>query len=121
MEMQELRKRSSQSKMQICEQHRTRCITFTWFICKESYHRSCLLKIKEPIQTDEPWTCKKCLPTPPECEAKIPTSMPKLTDAKNGIKIGHINIRDIKSKNKKDKILILLTCYDFDVLAVTET
>jgi len=38
-----------------------------------------------------------------------------------GIRIGHLNVIDILSKNKKDEIKVMLDSYNYDIFAITET
>jgi len=43
------------------------------------------------------------------------------TKLNKGIRIGHINVRDILLRNKKDEVRKLLEQHNYDILAITET
>ena len=113
----------------ICGIQRKRYITLQCYICQNFYHRSCLQKLNQwGIDPAEPWTCRGCLNqnsgnssvTIPPVENR---TLPQLdtTKCKNGLIFAHINVRDIKSKYKKDDVRLLLEFYNLDILVITET
>jgi len=97
-------------------------------LCKGSFHKSCIKKFKLGISGPDSWTCAKCKPDVqiPSNDHSTQENLPlnstiNLKGCKNGLKLAHINVRDIQSKNKKDDIRWLLNQYQFDVLAITES
>ncbi|CAG7718913.1 unnamed protein product [Allacma fusca] len=93
-------------------------------------HHACIkkeLNIKT-IKSSMEWLCSICQQNPAEI---IPAALmgkkkislandTQLKVSRKSIKLGHLNVRDILSLNKKDDIQAI-TSFDFDFFAVSET
>src|SRR5689334_12754644 len=88
---------------------------------ENNYHRTCLTKLIPPyISTTVKWLCKTCR----DEEYNDKSLQLKISQDKKlgrGIKIGHLNVRSLLTKTKKDDIASIILYHDFDVFAVTET
>lgn len=89
--------------------------------CDGRYHRPCLRKLHPKYRSNSiDWVCMTCsLNT----TITTPTIHPPHNQLSllRGIKIGHINIRDLLSKSKKDDITSLSQSLNFDVFCVSES
>lgn len=106
---------------ELCTRTRSNLIIYSCEKCYKSYHRSCLAK-ESPV-CNYPglgWMCKKCFSDSQRIRPlKIRTELDKKLP--RGIKIGHVNVRNLLSKSKKDDVRIIIQHYNFDVFAVTES
>jgi len=107
----------------ICKLNREKWILLTCIQCQESKHRACIRRTKPATTIGEKWKCEKCeADKSPSHQTKIPSSctqpLPKLS---SGIKMGHLNVRDLTTKNKKQDLEFLINHYEFDIFGVTET
>jgi len=95
--------------------------------CDQIFHVKCLKSINCLTNTDElEWKCSECTNKQNEQLNRSITSFLGPSKTKNttlpkGIKIGHVNVRDILSKTKKDDITQVILQYDFDVFGISES
>ena len=85
--------------------------------CSLSYHTLCMSEIKYKSNKIN-WICPKCSPPPPTSLTIPPAPIQKL---QRGFKIGHVNERNILTKNKLHDTHEVILFHDFDVFACTET
>jgi hypothetical protein len=71
----------------------------------------------------ENWRCEPCTTREYEYEMPdVPLTVPEApVKLQRGIKIGHLNVRDLLSRGKKSEIHDLIQRLDFDVFAIGET
>jgi hypothetical protein len=113
----------------ICKKVDRRKISLLCNLCNIFYHKACHLKAYPSHSSDlDNWKCNKCRDTRTNITdirdiiLNNPTTPPSTTPKfGRGIKIGHINIRDLMSKTKLNDIKVLLARDDYDVFMVSET
>jgi hypothetical protein len=87
--------------------------------CKFS-HRSCHNNLYPSHQSrvDE-WVCNAC--TELTTRISVPRTNATVTKLQRGIRIGHINVRDLISKSKLSDVKTILCRDNYDIFAITET
>lgn len=109
----------------ICDKSRKAWIIVNCSKCFSPNHRACILKSQN--STDfKSWQCENCrakvsqAQTTTQTIATIPIK-PLVTCLPRGIRIGHLNVRDILSNDKKVEVHELLERLKFDVFVISET
>ena len=112
----------------ICKKFNSRWIMLICCKFEQNFHKACVAKLTKTKTPPSPeWICIGC--------NEITTAKEKLdlqkqisivpetkkTTLSKGLKIGHLNCRDIKSLSKLDDIKWLLHEYQFDIFGITET
>ncbi len=106
----------------ICSKTNKRYITLMCQTCKQHFHRSCMKKKFPKHKPDDfYWTCALCSADKQVNEESSNETINSTTLILKGISIGHVNIRDILSLNKKDDVYNLILQYQFHVFGVSET
>jgi len=106
----------------ICSRTDRRKVILQCNTCKKIVHRICHDRKHTNYKCKEiEWNCYDCDLDTLACNIDIDSNRTNHVILPKGIRIGHINVRDLLAKNKLDEIKIILKDYDFDVLAISET
>lgn len=103
----------------ICKNIRYRWILLKCNKCNKSFHRACYKKTNDcKNETYDKWTYKDCMNHHMDTFDAMEQDCPI---KKAGLLIGHLNVRDLMTINKKQDLEILMQKHKFDIFGVTET
>jgi hypothetical protein len=112
---------SSSESCAICRKQDKRKITLSCSQCNVNYRRACHnSKYPKHESNIQSWVCSKCNFKPLNIDTPIDDPSEKQQcNLSRGIKIGHLNVRDLLSKSKLIKTIIARVRYD--VFTISET
>ncbi|CAL8083510.1 unnamed protein product [Orchesella dallaii] len=99
-----------------------RYITILCSICQLHYHKVCLKKhYPNHISEEMKWECPSCTILDEIEVSQCSFDEQPIIQKLHGISIGHLNVRDILSANKKDDIASIINNVNFHIFGITET
>jgi hypothetical protein len=108
------------SPCEICFRVDRRKIVLKCSTCCKFSHRSCHNNLypSHKINIDK-WVCNTCSEV--TTGLRIPPTSAEVTTLERGIRIGHLNGRDLLSKSKLTDVKIIINRDNYDILAITES